>query len=220
MLKATATIEDYLGAVYRLREAPEVPLPLSQLQEHFSFSRVSVHEMIQKLAQHALISYHPYRGVTLTDAGESIAAALVRRHRLWERFLTDMLHLPWDEAHEIAEQLEHAAPEAVTEGLAGLLGDPGSCPHGGPIPPSASRIPGAPLNSLASGNLYAVIRVFPEQPEILHQLGALNIGLHTRLQVLFQTGGETVVSLPDGRVVTLPAFVSSTIWALPVEEHS
>lgn len=216
MLKATATTEDYLGAIYRLRDAPEIPLPLARLQEHFNFSRVSVHEMVQKLAQRALLSYHPYYGVTLTPEGEAVAAALVRRHRLWERFLTDMLHLPWDAAHTIAEQLEHAAPEIVTEGLAGLLGEPAACPHGGPIPPADPTQPGAPLHTLAADHSYAIVRIFPELPEVLHQLDALSIGLHTPLHVLQQTPEETLVALPDARVVPLPIEISATIWATPV----
>lgn len=216
MLKATATIEDYLGAIYRLREAPAIPLPLAQLQEHFSFSRVSIHEMVQKLAQHALITYHPYRGVTLTPEGESIAAALVRRHRLWERFLTDMLQLPWDEAHAIAEQLEHAAPEIVTERLANLLGEPESCPHGGPIPPSTFETPGTPLNTGAPEQAYVVARVFPELPEALHMLDTLGIGLHTPLHILEQRADATMVSLPDARVVTLPLAISAAIWVVPI----
>ena len=112
------------------------PVPLSVLGEYFGFSPVSIHEMVQKLSQRGWIVYHPYRGVTLTESGEEVALALLRRHRLWERFLTDMLHVPWDEAHEMAGNLEHAAPESVTERLAELLGDPDSCPHGEPIPPS------------------------------------------------------------------------------------
>ncbi len=216
MLRSTATTEDYLGAVYRLRDAPDTPLPLARLQEYFRFSRVSIHEMMQKLAQGSLINYHPYRGVTLTEEGERIAAALVRRHRLWERFLTDMLHLPWDEAHSVAERLEHAAPEAVTEGLADLLGDPGSCPHGGPIPPSVSRKTGALLNTLAPGNTYTIIRIFPEQAEVLHALDALDIGLHTPLCVLQQMQETTMISLSDERVVALPASISATIWAIPI----
>lgn len=216
MLKATDNAEDYLGAVYRLRQAPEIPLPLSQLQEYFDFTRVSVHEMVQKLAQHAFIIYHPYRGVTLTAEGERIAAAVVRRHRLWERFLTDMLHLPWDEAHAVAEQLEHAAPEMVTEGLASLLGDPGSCPHGGPIPPSAHQTAGVRLCTVVPGSCYAILRVSPEQPEVLRELDSLGIGLATQLNVLLQKEEATSVSLPDGRVVELTSDVSATIWVTSV----
>ena len=117
-------VEEYLGAIYRLRIDTETPLPLSQLTEYFGFSPVSIHEMVQKLDDRGWVLYHPYRGVTLTDSGEDAALALLRRHRLWERFLADVLDLPWDEAHVIAGQLEHAAPEVVTERLADFLGDP------------------------------------------------------------------------------------------------
>src|SRR5512145_2030790 len=127
--------EEYLAGIYRLRAAAGTPLPLSQLTEYFNFSPVSVHEMVVKLGNQGWATYHPYQGVTLTADGEAIAVALVRRHRLWERFLTDKLEIPWEEAHEIAERLEHAASEHVTERLARFLGEPESCPHGEPIPP-------------------------------------------------------------------------------------
>jgi DtxR family Mn-dependent transcriptional regulator len=77
--------------------------------------------------------------VLLTPAGEKIASALVRRHRIWERFLTDMLDVPEDMVHPVAGQLEHAAPELVTERLAALLGQPDCCPHGSTIPERNSR---------------------------------------------------------------------------------
>ena len=215
MSTATVTSEDYLGAIYRLRETPETPLPLSQLQEHFNFTRVSVHEMALKLAQRRWVIYYPYQGVTLTAEGERIAAALVRRHRLWERFLTDMLDLPWDEAHAIAGRLEHAAPEAVTEKLARLLGEPTSCPHGGPIPPALPAQPGVTLSAVEPGSTVVIVRIFPEVPEVLHQLAMLGIGLHTAVQVRQQTPEAIGIALSDGREVTLPAAVSATIWVTP-----
>ena len=215
MSTATVTSEDYLGAIYRLRETPETPLPLSQLQEHFNFTRVSVHEMALKLAQRRWVIYYPYQGVTLTAEGERIAAALVRRHRLWERFLTDMLDLPWDEAHAIAGRLEHAAPEAVTEKLARLLGEPTSCPHGGPIPPALPAQPGVTLSAVEPGSTVVIVRIFPEVPEVLHQLAMLGIGLHTAVQLRQQTPEAIGIALSDGREVTLPAAVSATIWVTP-----
>ena len=78
-------VEDYLGAIYRLRVSPEALVTLSSLGEHFGLSPVSIHEMIQKLSQRGWINYHPYRGVTLTDR-RGCRCALLRRHRLWERF--------------------------------------------------------------------------------------------------------------------------------------
>ena len=130
----TTGVEEYLGAIYRLCESPERPLRLSRLQEYLNFTPISIHEMIQKLEKQALVSYVPYHGVTLTEKGKRIAASLVRRHRIWERFLTDQLKLPLDQVHEIAGQLEHAASETVTERLADFMGDPERCPHGSLIP--------------------------------------------------------------------------------------
>ena len=126
--------EEYLGAVFRLRKGSGVPLPLPRLQAYFSFSPISIHEMVQKLEEQGYVVYIPYRGVVLSAAGEQVAAALVRRHRIWERFLTDMLAIPADSVHQVADQLEHAAPELVTERLAQILGQPDACPHGSLIP--------------------------------------------------------------------------------------
>ncbi len=132
--------EEYLGAIFRLRHDTDTALPLSQLQLYFGYSPISIHEMVQKLTTQGLVTYQPYRGVTLTPDGERIGMDLVRRHRLWERFLTDLLDFPADSVHEIAGQLEHAAPQEVTERLARLLGNPENCPHGDPIPPRREEL--------------------------------------------------------------------------------
>jgi DtxR family transcriptional regulator, Mn-dependent transcriptional regulator len=132
-------IEDYLGVIYRLRAGADTPLPLARVQEFFNYSLISIHEMVQKLESQDLVSYTPYHGVVLTAAGEKIATALVRRHRIWERFLNDLLKIPEDIVHSVAGQLEHAAPELVTERLAELLGQPEACPHGSAIPNAADE---------------------------------------------------------------------------------
>ncbi len=141
-------IEEYLGVIYRLREGANIPLPLARMQEHFNYSLISIHEMIQKLESQALVIYTPYHGVVLTRSGEKIATALVRRHRIWERFLADSLKVPEEIVHAVAGQLEHAAPELVTERLAELLGQPEECPHGSVIPGAAAELaPGAGLST-------------------------------------------------------------------------
>lgn len=127
-------IEMYTGAVYRLRTNSQSAVPLHEIQKYFGFSPISVHEMIVKLQQDGFVDYTRYHGVTLTDKGEQIASALIRRHRIWERFLVDQLHLSGPQVHEIACELEHAAPEIVTDQLAVLLGQPEACPHGSTIP--------------------------------------------------------------------------------------
>lgn len=190
-------VEEYLGAVYRLRTDPDTPLPLSQLTEYFGFSVASVHEMVQKLDEESLVVYHPYRGVTLTEEGAKAARALLRRHRLWERFLTDMLDISWDEAHVVAGHLEHAASDKVTERLAEFLGEPDSCPHGGPIPPAHRVATEQCLASLESGAEGRVTRISPETAERLQNVRALGLLPGTHLQVSEQADDHVEVVISD-----------------------
>lgn len=204
-------VEEYLGAIYRLRVTSEAPVPLSALGEHFSFSPVSIHEMIQKLSQRGWIKYYPYRGVTLTEQGEAVAIALLRRHRLWERFLTDVLQIPWAAAHDIAGALEHAAPELVTERLAKLLGDPASCPHGEPIPPSANPYIDHCLSSAPLGVLGRVTRIAPESAELLRAVQGWGLLPGSRVSIVEQQETAVIVQLED-RLVCVPQESAGAIW--------
>ncbi|HOT93106.1 MAG TPA: metal-dependent transcriptional regulator [Anaerolineae bacterium] len=204
-------IEDYLGAIYRLRKTADSPLPLAVLGEHFGFSPVSIHEMIQKLSQQGWLHYHPYRGVTLTEQGEAVALALLRRHRLWERFLTDMLHIPWAEAHDIAGALEHAAPEAVTERLADLLGDPASCPHGAPIPPLTKPYVDQCLTRVPVGAQGRVTRITPESADLLRAVQAWGLLPGSRVSVIERRQDAVIVQIED-KQVCVPRENADAIW--------
>lgn len=196
-------VEEYLGAIFRLRSGDATPLPLSQLGDYFGFSPVSIHEMVKKLSQEGWVEYHPYHGVTLTERGMQVAGALVRRHRLWERFLTDVLDIAWDQAHEIAGNLEHAAPESVTERLSHFMGDPQHCPHGAPIPPVAQTESHVGLDSLSPGDTCKVARIFPESPIFLRQVEDFGTLPGTQLLVKAYTENEILVEL-DGRALHIP----------------
>ncbi len=206
-------VEEYLGAVYRLRADPDTPLPLSQLTEYFGFSVVSVHEMVQKLAEESLVVYHPYRGVTLTETGAKAARALLRRHRLWERFLTDVLDISWHEAHVVAGHLEHAASDKVAERLADFLGEPDSCPHGGPIPPAHRVATEQCLASLEPGAQGRVTRISPETAERLQKVRALGLLPGTHLQTNKQADDHVeVVVLPDQAPIQVSKGDAGAIW--------
>lgn len=188
---AREAAEDYLGAIYRLRRGRETPVPLSALQERLRLSAMTVHEMVQRLTARGLTVYHPYQGVTLTETGEALALALVRRHRLWERFLTDWLGVAWDEAHEVAGRLEHAAPESVTERLATFMGNPEHCPHGGAIPPHSETSPLMRLCDASVGQALRLVRIEPETPPVLRALEAVALRPGALL-VLLQRAPEGV----------------------------
>ena len=206
-------VEEYLGAIFRLRGDTETPVPLSRLAEHFGFSPVSIHEMVQKLHANGSVHYHPYRGVTLTETGEGAATRLVRRHRLWERFLTDALEIPWDEAHEIAGRLEHAATGLVTDRLAAFLGDPQACPHGAPIPPQPRSSSELCLRSLPEGAQARISRIAPEVPALLQRLHESGVVPGRRVQVLSQTTAGTEALIAEAvSPVHVPAEDAGSVW--------
>jgi len=204
--------EEYLGAIYRLRVTATDPLPLSKLSAYFGYSPVSVHEMIQKLVSQDCVIYHPYYGVTLTEFGEGIAKSLLRRHRLWERFLTDVLHIPWEDAHEIAGQLEHTVTGLVTERLSEFLGEPVSCPHGGVIPPAQHDTDDMCLKTLPIGSTVKITRIAPETPELLRRV--MNMDLLPGHQVNILDHSEDVIRVAcQDRIVEVDTRDAQRIWA-------
>jgi len=208
--------EEYLAGIYRLRADAGTPLPLAQLTEYFNFSPVSVHEMVVKLGNQGWATYHPYQGVTLTPEGEVIAVALVRRHRLWERFLTDKLEIPWEEAHAIAERLEHAASEQVTERLARFLGEPESCPHGEPIPPHPKATADRAIATLPAGARGEVTRISPESTGLLQHVQEWGLKPGCAFQVSGQTATTTTLTVGD-RAIQASNQDARAIWAKTME---
>ncbi|MDF1514035.1 MAG: metal-dependent transcriptional regulator [Anaerolineae bacterium] len=204
--------EEYLGAIYRLRQNSSEPVPLSRLTAYFGYSPVSVHEMVQKLVLQQTVDYHPYHGVTLTETGESIALSLLRRHRLWERFLTDILDIPWEDAHEIADRLEHAATDMVAERLSTFLGEPDSCPHGTAIPPSTSSMDDLCLLTLPIGSIAKVTRISPETQELLHRVMAMDL-VPGQLISIVDRGQDVTRVACDDRIVNVHALDAQRIWA-------
>ena len=203
--------EAYLGAIYRLRVDPEMPVALSQLGEYFDFSPVSVHEMVRKLGDQGWLEYHPYHGVTLTERGERVAASLLRRHRLWERFLTDMLDIRWEEAHEIATEVEHAASDRVTERLASFLREPAHCPHGGPIPPLSQRPTDKPLLDVMPGARGRITRIAPESAPLLHSDQELGLLPETQVHVVRQQEDVTIVKV-GACEICVPEHIGQAVW--------
>jgi DtxR family Mn-dependent transcriptional regulator len=182
----TSHVEEYLEAIYRLG-GQDTPVPLAALAKRLDISVVSANEMVRRLQEQALLQYTPYRGVLLEEDGLCEALAILRRHRLWERFLTDKLGFSWDTVHEEACRLEHAASDSVTERLAEWLGDPEQCPHGHPVPqpgcvlePESGAIR---LSDLQVGQGGTVAYVASEEPELLRHLENLDIRPNARIVV-------------------------------------
>jgi len=216
------SVEEYLEAAYKLGGG-ETPVAISLLAKRLQVSPVSAHEMVKKLAKLGLVSYTPYKGVTLTEEGRSQALRVIRRHRLWERFLADVLGLPWDQVHEEACRLEHATSPLVEEKLAEFLAEPEFCPHGNPVPTEEGSVvieEACALSELGPGQRGRVLRVSEEEPGLLQHLDALGLRPHAEVLVEevapFQ-GPLTV--LVEGVRQTLGQWVASQIMVQRMPVH-
>ena len=155
MVELSESMQMYLVTIARLRDNGS-PVPLSLLADTLSISPVSVNEMCRKLQDQGLVVYQPYKGALLTDVGDERACHILRRHRLWEVFLVDKLGFQYDEAHDIACQLEHATSDAVADRLDHYLDYPPVNPIGEPI--TRCGVPMPSMTTVALATLPAGLR--------------------------------------------------------------
>jgi len=136
-LMATSTVEDYLKRIYlEQQSAPDARVPTGHIAQALSVTPGTATAMIKTLADSGLVEHEPYVGVRLTQAGKAVATRVIRRHRLVELFLVEVMGMNWSEVHSEAEILEHAVSERLIERIDEMLGRPASDPHGDPIPTS------------------------------------------------------------------------------------
>ncbi len=165
---ATVAEEEYLQSLFWLAEAG-LPMTGANLARAMQLSAPTVHEMVGRLERDGYVTRGGDRSISFTPAGEQYAEGVVRRHRLIERFLTDVLGIPWDEVHEEAERLEHAMSPVLEERMLAAIGDAKTCPHGHPIVAGA-RLSGVPLADVELGASVRVMRFENEAEDVLHYL--------------------------------------------------
>jgi DtxR family Mn-dependent transcriptional regulator len=164
----TESREMYLKSIYELSTADEALVPVSMLAKRVGVSPVSAAEMVKRLEEYGAITHTPYRGVALTETGLQRALIVIRRQRLWGRFLADRLKIRWSLVYDLSCRLEHATDAAVTEALAEFLGHPTICPHGHPIPDAEGNVeysPATPLNEIPFDQNVEIVRI--DQPELI-----------------------------------------------------
>jgi len=196
---ATVAEEEYLQSMFWLEEAG-LPITGANIARAMRLSAPTVHEMIGRLEQDGYVDRRADKSLAFTSDGREHAQAIVRRHRLIERFLTDVLGVPWDEVHEEAERLEHAMSPVLEERMLAAIGDAKTCPHGHPLVEGA-REQGALLADVEQGASVHVLRFENEAEELLHYLK--QAGLRPGLDGTLAASGEdeVVVSSDDGRHV-------------------
>jgi len=208
--KATVAEQEYLETIFWLYEAG-LPMTGANIARAMHLSPPTVHEMVGRLERDGYITRGSDKVISFTDSGREHAEAIVRRHRLIERFLTDVLGIPWDEVHEEAERLEHAMSPVLEERMLAAIGDAKTCPHGHPID-VGSRITSVPLADVAEGAKVTIVRFENEAEDLLHYLKAA--GFDPGLDGTLVTGpdsDEVAIETADGERLALTRSVAETV---------
>jgi len=205
---ATVAEEEYLQTMFWLEEAG-LPITGANIARAMQLSPPTVHEMIGRLENDGYVARADDKSLAFTDHGRTEAQAIVRRHRLIERFLTDVLGIPWDEVHEEAERLEHAMSPTLEDRMLAAIGDATTCPHGHPIVEGV-REHGALLADCTVGAKVTVLRFENEAEELLHYLK--DAGLDPGLEgTISSSDDDGVVVTSDDGTHTVSRSVAETV---------
>jgi DtxR family Mn-dependent transcriptional regulator len=207
--QVTSAEEEYLQTIYWLMEAG-LPITGANLARAMHLSPPTVHEMLGRLEQDGYIVRAGDKSLRFSPEGEQHAEAIVRRHRLIERFLTDVVGVAWDDVHEEAEKLEHAMSPVFESWMVSAIGDAKTCPHGHPIDPGR-REPGVPLADVETGAKIEVLRFENEAEDVLHYLK--RSGLRPGLKGTVASGGkdDEVMVISGGERMSVSRSVAETI---------
>ncbi|HXY93934.1 MAG TPA: metal-dependent transcriptional regulator [Acidimicrobiia bacterium] len=210
--------EEYLEAILEIEEEGIVPIR-ARLVERLRLSAPAVSETVNRLVEHGYAELLDDRTLRLTPKGREVATSIVRRHRLAERLLVDVIGLEWEKVHREADRWEHVISADVEEKLVALLGDPATCPHGNPIPGSSRSVDPAqttPLSQSVPGHI--VVRRISEKIEIddraLEFLAGARLTPGSRAIVL-GAAPEGVRVTSDAGETVVPKDVAQLMWVVP-----
>jgi DtxR family Mn-dependent transcriptional regulator len=219
---ASQTVENYLKAIYiaQVAEDERSLVPMGQLASALGVVPGTATTMVKTLADSGLVKYEPYMGVRLTSAGEKLAAMVLRRHRLIEQFLVQVLSMNWSEVHEEAERLEHAVSERLIDRIDEMLGRPAVDPHGDPIPGPAGELNRQRYPDLLTSPLHtplAVIRVTDQDAEFLRfiEQRGLKPGQQIRIEARDLTSDSVTLRSEDGIQTTIGTRAASKLLVSP-----
>jgi len=220
----TSTVENYLKAILHLSAAAadhESLAPLGQLAARLGVTAGTATSMVKRLADEGLASYEPRRGVKLTERGEKLALRVLRRHRLVELFLVDVMRLNWSEVNAEAEVLEHAISDRLLDRIDEMLGHPSHDPHGDPIPTAKGELPSRELTTLeqSPAGPVRVARVTDQSAAFLRYVEREGLNPGARLVVRGRDAlAETItVSLADGGEKHLGLGAAAKLLVAPLD---
>ena len=217
----TSTVEDYLKQILlEEEERGEARVPTGRLAQALAVTPGTVTTMVKALSDGGLVDYEAYGGVRLTPAGRQLALHVLRRHRLVELFLVQVLGFDWTEVHDEAERLEHAVSERVIERIDQMLGHPAVDPHGDPIPSAAGEVPAgelAPLAEWKPGRRCRVARISDQEPGFLRRIEGLGLRPGARLKLLARdlAADALEIELASGERIALGLRAAEKILVTP-----
>lgn len=205
-------MEEYLECVYRFEEKRGFART-SDIVKSLGVVPGTVTNTVEWMERKDLLMHRPYKGVRLTEKGRRIALQVVRRHRLSERLLTDILHMEWGKVHDEACKLEHSITEEVITPLEEALNHPKTCPHGNPIPTKSGRIMEEETRSLVelnAGEESTVVKITEERSDLLQYLGGLGLvpGVAVRVLKKAPLGGPITVGVGSASHALSPEMAS------------
>jgi len=213
----SSAVENYLKDIYELQDK-DAPVSTTALAQRLRVTSPSVTGMLKRLAAQdpPLVDYERYQGVALTPAGERLALAVIRRHRLLELFLARALNYSWDEVHAEADRLEHVISERLEDRIAAWLGDPSTDPHGDPIPTKEGKVARStchPLSDLQRGETGRVASALDEDPAVLRYLAEKGLVPGAAITVTDRVpfGGPVVVKVGTHAPETLSKEITDCI---------
>jgi len=177
------SVENYLKNIYEL-SVTEEKVTTSLLADKLRIAPASVTGMVKKLSKKGFLRHIPYKGIEVTEKGKRSALKIIRKHRLWEMFLVEILHFPWDTIHEEAEEFEHIMSDKMENKIDEVLGFPTVDPHGAPIPRKDGTIKKMnfePLGNVNEGSTVRVLSVNDEDPELLQYASSIGLSLNKRI---------------------------------------
>ncbi len=211
-------VEEYLEAISK-RQKTEMPVSTSSLAADLGVSLPAVTDMIKRLESEGLINYQHNKGVSLTAKGSRAALTTIRRHRLWERFLTDILGLRWDKVHDAACRLEHAVTPDMEESLAALVGYADTCPHGHPIPDKNGHVKEQdvrPLSEFKVGQRVRISAVVKEEARLLREIEKLGLKPNSVVNIEKKDDDGTLELKLDGQELRLDKATADYLMAIPL----
>jgi DtxR family Mn-dependent transcriptional regulator len=212
--------EDYIKTIYELTSEKNIHIiKTNDLVERLGFTDQTVNEMIKKLNKKNLVSFIPYKGVSLTKKGLNEAIRMVRTHRIWEVFLTEKLGFSWEDVHEDAELLEHATSKKVLDKLYHFLGEPKYCQHGNPIPDEKGIIhkrAHKSLNEMNEKDRFKITRVH-DLKELLVFLNQQEIKLDDEYEIVEKDDFNQIIKIRKSNKINIISYqIAKMIFGIKV----